>query len=110
MTRRRLSEALSLRGRLLPDRARMPRFNRLPASRNPILALGDSHARVIAASARHLGLPVMERIVRGATAQGLVNPNAITDALGTFDRRIAQANTNQHLMFMLGEVDCGSLI
>jgi hypothetical protein len=48
--------------------------------------------------------------VRGATAQGLHNPNSQTDALAKFQIRCDEAKAWQHLVFLLGEVDCGFVI
>jgi hypothetical protein len=49
-------------------------------------------------------------MVRGATAQGLHNPNSKTDALKLFRDRCDAARSWQILVFSLGEVDCGFVI
>lgn len=81
--------------------------------RTPIICIGDSHIEVFL-QISSAGLLPRLRIevcpVRGATAQGLANPNSQTDGLAVFTERIARAPVWQHLVFQLGEVDCGFLI
>jgi hypothetical protein len=88
-------------------------FDRRALARRPhLLAVGDSHARVVWDAARlpDLRAGVKMCLVRGATAQGLHNPNSRTNALRTFQQRCEQAPTWQTLVFLLGEVDCGFVI
>jgi hypothetical protein len=58
----------------------------------------------------YLRAAVSTCLVRGATAQGLHNPNSKTDALQIFRDRCDGARTWQILVFSLGEVDCGFVI
>jgi hypothetical protein len=77
-----------------------------------LLALGDSHLDALKFAADLSLLAVDETdfcIVPGATAVGLRNPNAITNALAQF-RAAAVAASHQdatHVLVHLGEVDCG---
>jgi hypothetical protein len=78
-----------------------------------LLCMGDSHVRIFDYVRRHYLLNA-SRIdtlaVSGATAQGMVNPNSKTDALKSFSNRLTKAKSWQHLIFSLGEVDCGFVI
>ena len=96
----------------LRPRARRWAFDqRLNRPRRPhVVGVGDSHAAAIDRAARRLGWPSSLCTVRGATAQGLHNPNSQTDALRRFGARCDQAKRWQHLVFLLGEVDCGFVI
>lgn len=49
-------------------------------------------------------------VAPGATAQSIVNPNSKTDALSMFSERLESAKRWQHLLMLLGEVDCGFVI
>jgi hypothetical protein len=88
-------------------------FDRVPPrGRAALIALGDSHVRVVADAARRPELRAAVSLcsVDGATAQGLRNPNSVTDARSTFERRLRGARPWQSLVFQLGEVDCGFVI
>ncbi len=82
-----------------------------------VVCLGDSHVREINAGLKpEAAAPPMPHAwvdtcsVIGATARGLGNPRAKTNALHIFQRRIELASTWQQLVFQLGEVDCGYTI
>lgn len=81
--------------------------------REHLVCIGDSNMEIFRSIARR-GLIRGARFaicsVGGATAQGLVNPNSKTDALKVFSERALAAPSWQHLVFMLGEVDCGFVI
>jgi len=49
-------------------------------------------------------------MVQGATASGIENPNSATNASTLFTERLARAQTWQHVLVCLGEVDCGFVI
>jgi hypothetical protein len=74
---------------------------------------GDSHAKVFTEIGDRRLLPATwldVTIVSGATALGLANPRSQTRALPSFERVIAKIPRDRHLLFMLGEVDCGFVI
>jgi hypothetical protein len=74
---------------------------------------GDSHAVVFREIARRGMLPhtwIDLAMIGGATALGLANPNSRTRALPQFEGAIRALPTDRHLLFMLGEVDCGFVI
>lgn len=76
----------------------------------PVIYLGDSHTSYIQRAARnHLFFPrsVTGVEVGGATARGMRNPNALTDAVGRFRRFVQDKPTNSIIVIHLGEVDCG---
>lgn len=76
-----------------------------------ILVCGDSHTRVFSYCNKHQELfkfNVCE--VGGATAQGAVNPNSKTDALGIFSTKLKNTPKADKVLIMLGEVDCGFVI
>ena len=51
------------------------------------------------------------KIVHGATATGLANPNSKTQALGIFENYLKkEVNKDDYVFFQLGEVDCGFAI
>jgi hypothetical protein len=81
--------------------------------RTHVVCMGDSHIRVFSRINEDGLIPWAwfdVVVAMGATAQGLVNPRSITDALRMFRRRVGAAETWQHLVFLLGEVDCGFLV
>jgi hypothetical protein len=50
-------------------------------------------------------------IVHGATASGLANPNSNTQAYPIFKKHISEkVKKNDHIIFLIGEVDCGFTI
>ena len=76
-----------------------------------IIVCGDSHTRVFSYCNKqqsHFQFDVCE--VGGATAQGAVNPNSKTNALGIFSEKIKNTPKADKVMIMLGEVDCGFVI
>lgn len=76
-----------------------------------ILVCGDSHTRVFSYCNKQQVLfkfDVCE--VGGATAQGAVNPNSKTDALGIFSTKLKHTTKANKVLIMLGEVDCGFVI
>jgi len=75
--------------------------------------LGDSHVRIFnhITRLRLLRRTWLEAVpVDGATAMGLVNPNSTTNALMVFRQTIRRLRDDRHVLFMLGEVDCGFVI
>ena len=78
-----------------------------------LLALGDSHLEALEFAAQ-LRLLTADScafsIVPGATAVGLRNPNALTNAVNIFKEMLGQESRNSCLLFHLGEVDCGFVI
>jgi hypothetical protein len=74
-----------------------------------ICVLGDSHSQVFnLCSTNEIKFDV--QIVPGATAQGCVNPNSMTNSLEIYKSHIMKTNKYDKIMIMLGEVDCGYLI
>lgn len=76
-----------------------------------IIVCGDSHTRVFSycnKQQNHFKFDVCE--VGGATAQGAVNPNSKTNALGIFSTKLKNAPKADKVLIMLGEVDCGFVI
>lgn len=79
-----------------------------------ILVFGDSHSNVFRycnEKTRKFKFNVTH--VRGATAQGIVNPNSQTNALNIFTESINNIHNLKKInrvAVMLGEVDCGYLI
>lgn len=75
-----------------------------------ILCCGDSHAGVFNYCNSKQNKFIFDVcIVRGATAQGAVNPNSKTDALNIFQKKINSTCADK-ILIMLGEVDCGFVI
>jgi len=79
----------------------------------PVYYLGDSHVRYFKRAAK-LGLLAPHELsgveVGGATAVGMRNPNAKTNALGRFRDWIRDKPRTATVVFHLGEVDCGYVI
>jgi O-antigen/teichoic acid export membrane protein len=75
---------------------------------------GDSHAKIFShINAIHPFSKLYFDVtpVKGATAQGLVNPNSQTNSLQIFKNKINTINNKQSiLIFLLGEVDTGFVI
>jgi len=78
------------------------------------LCLGDSHTFAFKYTSEHyLWLHTLfnMKIVRGATAFGLANPNSKTDALNIFSNYLSSLQENKvDILMYLGEVDCGFVI
>lgn len=78
-----------------------------------LLALGDSHLEALEFAA-NLGLlnasSYAFMIVPGATAVGLRNPHALTNAVHIFKGALADESRESHILVHLGEVDCGFVI
>jgi hypothetical protein len=94
-----------------------PDFNSKEAAnrhdRTHVVCLGDSHIQIFHHVAAGGLLPqawFSVCCIPGATAQGMVNPFSVTDALNTFRSRLDMAATWQPIVFQLGEVDCGFLV
>jgi len=80
-----------------------------------ILFFGDSHTELyIKKGANKIQNEIKFDVcsVRGATAQGSVNPNSKTKALSTYLETLERKKNNNYDYFgiMLGEVDCGFVI
>lgn len=79
----------------------------------PVYYLGDSHVRYFKKAAR-TGLLSPHKTsgieVGGATAVGMRNPNAKTNAIGRFRAWIQDKPRESIVVFHLGEVDCGFVI
>ena len=76
-----------------------------------IIVCGDSHTRVFSycnKQQKEFKFNVCE--VGGATAQGAVNPNSKTNALGIFSTKLKNTPKADKILIMLGEVDCGFVI
>ena len=75
-----------------------------------ILCCGDSHTRVFN-HCNDLQTKILFDVcvVKGATAQGSVNPNSKTNALHIFKGKIHNTTADK-ILIMLGEVDCGFVI
>ena len=76
-----------------------------------IIVCGDSHTRVFSycnQKQNNFIFNVCE--VGGATAQGAVNPNSKTNALGIFSNKLKDSQKADKVLIMLGEVDCGFVI
>jgi hypothetical protein len=78
-----------------------------------LLALGDSHLEALELAAE-LGVLNVESyafsIVPGATAVGLRNPNAMTNAVNIFKDALVDQSKESRVLVHLGEVDCGFVI
>lgn len=79
--------------------------------------MGDSHVGVVRTALQPYDAPPLiphawfdPCIVAGATARGLANPFSKTNAMTIFRRRIELAQPWQHLVFQLGDADCGFMI
>jgi hypothetical protein len=86
---------------------------RSPEQLQVLYCLGDSHTKMF--EYLHT-LNVLKKTtiscctIGGATALGLVNPNSKTNALQILRKQISSISRKHHLLFMLGEVDCGFVI
>jgi hypothetical protein len=74
--------------------------------------VGDSHITAFRYAAEHklLDFPAHFTEVGGATAVGLRNPNAMTNALELFRAALLPAKSDATPVIQLGEVDCGFVI
>lgn len=78
-----------------------------------LYCLGDSHCevfKIIEENNMLSDILIRTTCVSGATAQGAVNPNSVTNALSIFTKILRNVNRSSHLLFMLGEVDCGFVV
>lgn len=79
----------------------------------PLYYLGDSHIRYLKKAAK-IGILAPHEVsgveVGGATAVGMRNPNAKTNALGRYREWITDKPREAIVVFHLGEVDCGYVI
>jgi hypothetical protein len=78
-----------------------------------ILVLGDSHSDIFNyCNNKQQNIYFEVVIVGGATAQGSVNPNSNTNALGIFKETLNNVNhiNFNYIIINLGEVDCGFVI
>ena len=74
-----------------------------------ICVLGDSHSCVFRyCNLKNIKFHVLD--VGGATAQGCVNPNSMTNALEIYKNHIINTKKYNSIIIMLGEVDCGYLV
>jgi hypothetical protein len=77
--------------------------------RDHVICLGDSHVGIL----RHVRVPGVwfrVRVVGGATASGVLNPDTVTRAHTIFTERLRDAKPWQQVLLQLGEVDCGFVI
>lgn len=85
----------------------------IPIKYRPVFCLGDSHGAVwnFVDLYQQKFLPrFVPFIVSGATALGLSNPNSKTNAFNEFHALLKRLPYGTHIIFNLGEVDCGFLI
>ena len=79
-----------------------------------VLVMGDSHAKIFIRCNLYTDQFAFDvSIVEGATAQGCLNPNSVTNALNIFIdtlKVLTTATKYDYIMIMLGEVDCGYLM
>jgi len=78
-----------------------------------ILVLGDSHSQIFNfCNKKQQNIHFEVFVVSGATAQGSVNPNSKTNALGLFKEKLRNVKPNEfkYVIINLGEVDCGFVI
>jgi hypothetical protein len=80
---------------------------------NNLFCFGDSHVGIFKyiddkKDLKDTKISVVS--VPGATALGMVNPNSKTDSLNIFYDKLTDIPKDSHLLFMLGEVDCGFVI
>ena len=73
--------------------------------------LGDSHAQVFESDVRGQlhETWLAAKVIEGATAFGLANPNSKTIALGAYQAIARRAPRDVPLLLCLGEVDGGNL-
>jgi hypothetical protein len=77
-----------------------------------IYVIGDSHCEVFNYINSEVSITTkfIVKIVPGATALGLVNPNSKTNALKEFSEFLSKADKKKTLIILIGEVDTGFLI
>ncbi len=78
-----------------------------------ILVFGDSHSEIFNyCNKKQQNINFEVVIVRGATAQGSVNPNSTTNALSIFKQKLNNIKHDnfKYIIINLGEVDCGFVI
>ena len=92
-------------------------FNKILVSfkiADKVICIGDSHTSVfdyINYNVWFSGFFFKTKIVHGATASGIQNPNSTTQARIQFDEFIDSISMkNNFLIIQLGEVDCGFVI
>jgi hypothetical protein len=75
------------------------------------LCLGDSHTQVLESDVRGQlhETWLAAKVIEGATAFGLANPNSKTNALGAYQAIVRRAPRDVPLLLCLGEVDRGYL-
>jgi hypothetical protein len=73
-----------------------------------ILILGDSHSLCFKKKNPHYHTDLV--FVKGASVQGLTNPNSKLNALNTFKTAISKYKTHDHVLLYFGEVDCNATI
>ncbi len=81
--------------------------------RKHLICIGDSHIQVFEYIKKYKLIPNAEieiKIVGGATAQGMVNPNSKTQALNIFKNYLKNKRKSSTILIQLGEVDCGFVI
>lgn len=86
---------------------------RLSASQAILHCIGDSHIQNFEYLAREYLLPRTDLrfcVVQGATNMGLANPHSQTQAMPIFMEYLNKVAPADHVVFCLGEVDCGFVI
>lgn len=81
--------------------------------REPLLALGDSHLRPLAAVRRGGLLPrtvITDVVVSGASATGIANEHSETQAMRRFVAATDRVGRDVRVLTSLGEVDVGFLV